>query len=205
MKDIRTKRLRLRDLQKEDEHAIHEYSSDPEVTRYMNWGPNTEQDTRNFVQRSIASQSEQPRRNFTLAVILKSENNLIGSCGIYLSNPDQQEGFIGYVLNKNLWGKGYATETASALVKFGFKNLKLHRIFATCDPQNLVSARVLEKVGMQKEGCLRQNYWVRGKWRDSLLFAVLENDFKMGKQNLARQQEICSSERNENSAGDTST
>ena len=176
MKDIKTKRLQLRELQKEDINAIHEYSSDLEVTRYMNWGPNTEQDTINFVQRSIASQSEHPRTNYTFAVILKPENKLIGSCGIYLSNPGQREGFIGYVLSKFFWGQGYATETASALVKFGFSELTMHRIFATCDPQNAASAHVLEKIGMQKEGCLRQNYWVRGEWRDSLLYAILEND-----------------------------
>ena len=196
MRDICTKRLRLRELRKQDEQAIHNYSSDPEVTLYMNWGPNVQQDTTNFIQKSIASQSEQPRTDFTLAVILQSKNKLIGSCGIYLSNPSQREGFIGYVFSKSVWGKGYATETAAALVKFGFENLKLHRIFATCDPQNSVSARVLEKVGMQKEGCLRQNYWVRGKWRDSLLFAILENDFKTGKQDFTRHQETDTSKKN---------
>lgn len=168
-------------MRKEDQQAVHEYSSDPEVTRYMNWGPNNEQDTINFIQKSIASKSEQPRTDFTFAVILKSENKLIGSCGIYMSNSDQREGFIGYIFSRSFWGEGYATETAAALIKFGFNVLKLHRIFSTCDPQNLVSAHVLEKVGMQKEGCLRQNYWIRGKWRDSLLFAVLENESKTSK------------------------
>ena len=155
MKDITTKRLRLRELQQKDMQAIHEYSSDPEVTRYMNWGPNTEQDTVTFVQKSIASQSEHPRTNYTFAVILKSENRLIGSCGIYLSNLGQREGFIGYVFSKGSWGKGFASETAATLVKFGFNELEFHRIFATCNPENVVSARVLEKIGMQKEGYLR--------------------------------------------------
>ena len=105
MKDISTKRLRLREMRKEDQQTVHEYSSDPEVTRYMNWGPNTEQDTINFIQKSIASQSDQPQTDFTFAVILKSENKLIGSCGIYTSNSDQREGFIGYIFSRSFWGK----------------------------------------------------------------------------------------------------
>jgi [ribosomal protein S5]-alanine N-acetyltransferase len=173
---ISTKQLRLRELLKEDAKAVHEYSSDPEVTRYMNWGPNTEEDTNRFIQRSIASQNEQPRMNFTFAMVLKSEDKLIGGCGVYVSNPINREALLGYVLHRGYWGRGYATETASALVEFGFNKLKLHRIFATCDPKNVASVRVLEKVGMQKEGLLRENYLVRGKWRDSLLFAIIEND-----------------------------
>jgi ribosomal-protein-alanine N-acetyltransferase len=116
--------------------------------------------------------------NFTFAVVLKSENKLIGGCGVYVSNPINREALLGYVFHRGYWGRGYATETASALVEFGFNRLKLHRIFATCDPRNVTSVKVLEKVGMQKEGFLRQNYLVRGKWRDSLLFAIIENDYQ---------------------------
>lgn len=104
MEDIDTKRLRLRELQKEDERAVHEYSSDPEATRYMNWGPNTEEDTRSFIQRSIASQNEQPRVNFPFAVVLKSENKLIGGCGINVSNLINREALLGYVFHRGYWG-----------------------------------------------------------------------------------------------------
>ncbi len=177
MEYIETKRLNLRELRKEDEKTVHQYSSDPIVSRYMNWGPNTQEDTKSFIQMSIASQTAQPRTNYTFAVVLKSQNNLIGGCGIYISNFGNREGFIGYVFHRTCWGRGYATETASTLVEFGFNKLKLHRIFVTCDPENSASQRVLEKIGMQKEGCLRQNLWVGDKWRDSLVFAIIENDF----------------------------
>lgn len=71
------------------------------------------------------------------------------------------------------WSKGYATETAKALVEFGFKKLCLHRVFATCDPENTASARVLEKTGMKLEGHIREHKLVKGKWRDSLLYAII--------------------------------
>lgn len=66
-----------------------------------------------------------------------------------------------------------ATETAKALTKFGFNQLSLHRIFATCDVDNKRSAHVLEKIGMQNEGSLREHKWIRGAWRDSYLYAII--------------------------------
>jgi RimJ/RimL family protein N-acetyltransferase len=174
---IQTKRLMLRDFEKEDWRSVHDYASDPEVVRYMDFGPNTEQESKDFVQRHLAQQKEQPRNNFTLAIVLKAENVLIGGCGIYVSNPNNREGYIGYVLNRNFWRRSYATETALGLTEFGFNQLKLHRIFATCDAENLASAHVLKKIGMQQEAHFRENGWVKGKWRDSLLYAILDHEW----------------------------
>jgi RimJ/RimL family protein N-acetyltransferase len=178
MEVIRTKRLVLRDFEETDWKAVYHYASDLEVVRYMDWGPNTEEETKSFIQRAITHQKEQPRRTYTLAIVLKSDNTLIGGCGIYVSNPDNKEGWIGYCLNRDFWGQGYATETAEALLKFGFDQLKLHRIFATCDPANIASASVLEKIGMKREGHLREHKWAKGKWHDSLLYALLDHEWK---------------------------
>jgi RimJ/RimL family protein N-acetyltransferase len=175
---IQTKRLILRDFVMADWKAIHDYDSDPEVVRYMDWGPNTEEETKSFLQRAITFQQEQPRRGYSLAIVLGSQNVIIGGCGIRVSSPENREGWIGYVLSRNFWGQGYATETAKALLKFGFETLDLHRIFATCDPANIASAHVLEKTGMKREGYLREHKWARGKWRDSLLYAILDYEWK---------------------------
>ncbi len=177
MKEILTQRLMLRDFEEVDWKAVHDYASDPEVVRYVDFGPNTEEESKNFIQRALASQKEQPRNNFSLAVVLKANNALIGGCGIYVSNPNNREGYIGYVLSRNFWKRGYATETAQALVEFGFDQLRLHRIFAICDAENSASAHVLEKVGMRLEAHFRENGWVKGKWRDSLLYAILEHEW----------------------------
>jgi len=152
MEAIQTKRLILRDFEKGDWTSVQDYASDPEVVRYMDFGPNTEQESKDFVQRAIAQQKEQPRNNFSLAIVLKTKKVLIGGCGIYVSNPNNREGYIGYVLNRNFWQRGYATETARGLLGFGFDQLKLHRIFATCDAENVASAHVLEKNSMRQEG-----------------------------------------------------
>lgn len=175
---LTTERLVLREFDELDWQAVHEYASDPEVVRYMEWGPNTEDESRNFIRQAIAYQQEQPRRNYEFAVVLKARDRLIGGCGIHVSNPDSREGWIGYCFNRHFWGQGYATEAARALLTFGFDRLKLHRVFATCDPANIVSISVLEKIGMQREGHLREHKWAKGRWRDSFLFAILDHEWE---------------------------
>jgi RimJ/RimL family protein N-acetyltransferase len=179
----RTERLLLRDLRSSDREAVHKYSSDPDVVQYMDWGPNTDKDDKEFLERTITAQKENPRRNFTLAIIMKDTRRLIGSCGIHESNPADREGWIGYCLNRRYWHQGFGTETAKALLEFGFNHLRLHRIFATCMPANTASAHVLEKTGMRLEGHLRQHRLVKGEWRDSFLYAILGEEWQHLKDN----------------------
>lgn len=155
--NLTTECLILREFKEKDWQAVHEYASDPEVVRYLTWGPNKGEDTRAFVRRAIVRQQEQPRQNYELAVMLKEEDQLIGGCGINVSDRHHKEAWIYYFLNRSYWGRGYATEAANALLEFSFSKLKLHRIFATCNPENSTSISVLDKVGMQREGCLRQH------------------------------------------------
>ena len=178
VKRIETGRLLLREFVEDDAEAVQEYASDPEVVTFMPWGPNTQDETRDFIARAIAARNEEPRMKHDFAIILKSTEVLIGGCGIYLTTKQNREGSIGYCTNRLFWGLGHATEVAEALIDFGFSELRLHRIFATCDPANIASARVLEKSGMQHEGRMRENEMLRGRWRDSSLYAVLEHEWK---------------------------
>lgn len=176
--ELRTERLLLREFVEEDWRAVHEYGSDPEVVRFMPWGPNTEDDTRAFVARALAAQSEEPRRNYYAAVTLLAGGWLIGACSLHLGSPANRSAWIGYCYARAFWGCGYATEAARALVSFGFRELGLHRIWASCDVENAASARVMEKLGMQREGRLRQDMNIRCRWRDSFIYAVLEGGWE---------------------------
>lgn len=100
MKKIETKRLLLRDLKETDVRAVHDYASDPAVVRYMDWGPNNREETEAFIQRALEAQKEKPRHHYTLAITLKIDKKLIGSCGVHVSNPDNREGWIGYCFNR---------------------------------------------------------------------------------------------------------
>jgi RimJ/RimL family protein N-acetyltransferase len=144
----------------------------------MEWGPNDEATTRVFVERVSAVRHAQPRLDFDLAITLRDSGELIGGCGFHIAEPQNRAGWIGYILARACWGQGYATEAARALLYFGFAHCGLHRIWATCDPRNVASAHVLEKIGMQREGHLRENKLQRGTWRDSYLFAILVEEFR---------------------------
>ena len=175
---IVTRRLVLRDFTMDDAPAVHVYGSDPEVVRYMPWGPNTWTDTQDFLRRTLDNQKADPRGAFGLAVTLASTGELIGASGIRITSPMLREAIMGYSYRRDVWNRGYATEAAKALVAFGFEKLGMHRIFAYCDVANLASVRVLEKVGMEREGLLRQHMPIRGQWRDSYLYAILEDDYR---------------------------
>ncbi len=177
---LMTERLLLRDFVDGDWHAVHEYGSDPEVVRFMPWGPNEKDDTKAFVARARADQNQSPRTKHELAVVLRQEGRLIGGCGIRVHAPVDRGADMGYCLHRSFWGTGYATEVAEALLTFGFDRLTLHRIVATCDVGNAASARVLEKVGMRREAHLREDSLIRGVWRDSYLYAILEDEWRAG-------------------------
>ena len=173
MTDLRLSRLLLREWREDDWPAAHAYASDPEVVRYMDWGPNTEEETRAFIAGAMRSPQASPRLHYDLAVTLAESDEVVGGCRIWIESPEHRDASIGYSLARPFWGRGYATELARGLLQFGFETLGLHRIWAIVEPENAASARVLEKVGMQREGRLRDHRYAKGRWRDSLIYAAL--------------------------------
>jgi RimJ/RimL family protein N-acetyltransferase len=156
------------------------YQSDPRYLRFYHWEQRNEPDVRAFVQGFVNSQQITPRRTYQLAITRRDGGRLIGNCGIRIKSAEGRIADLGYELDPEEWGQGFATEAARALLDFGFGVLKLHRIWANCDAENVASARVLEKIGMRREGCLRENEWIKGRWRDMLLYAILEQEYHAG-------------------------
>lgn len=144
----------------------------------MTLGTNTEEETRHLLLETMARQQEEPRTQHAFAVIQTAEDALIGNCLVRISSVRNREGEIGFCFARSHWGRGYATETARRLIGFGFTELSLHRIWATCDPENVASGRVLEKSGMTREGRLREHVCIQGSWRDSYLYAILDQEWK---------------------------
>jgi len=109
---IQTKRLFLRGFVTEDWPAVHAYGVVPEVFRFQHWGPNTEHDSREFVQLAIRQQSETPRKSFELAIVERQGHRLIGAVGIRIKSTLNRDADMGYSLRRDFWGKGYGTEAA---------------------------------------------------------------------------------------------
>ncbi|WP_054957322.1 GNAT family N-acetyltransferase [Paenibacillus dakarensis] len=171
---IETSRLIIREFIKEDWIDVHKYASDPKVTEYMLWGPNNEEETKSYVSQQLDKQQSINRTDFEIAVVLKETNQLIGGCGIYLAEKNAE---MGYCFNSEYWGKGYASEASRALLKLAFETFNIHRVYATCRPENIGSAKVLRKVGMKMEGHLREHIWAKSKYHDSYLFSILESEY----------------------------
>lgn len=173
---IQTPRLILRSFRRDDFNAVHSYGSNLDVVRYTTFGPNTEQDTRDFITRSIAEVNAEPRLNYNYAVVYKSDNRLIGGVGVMIASLENRSAELGYVFHKDAWGHGYATEAARALLDLAFGHLNMHRVFARCFAENAASENVMKKLGMQYEGRMRDDIWRNGAWHDVLIYAILAKD-----------------------------
>jgi RimJ/RimL family protein N-acetyltransferase len=175
---LTSERLFLRELIEIDWRAVLAYQSDPRYLQYYHWTHRTADDVRSFLQTFIDDQREQPRYRYQFAAILRAGHELIGSCGIRKSTPDAHEAEIGFEFHPAHWGRGYATESARLLVAFGFEELGVDRIGARCLAENRSSLRVLERLGMRLEGRLRQNEWFKGRWWDTLIYGMLEDEWR---------------------------
>ena len=176
--EIETRRLIMREFREEDWPTVLDYWNDSRYQRYYPEMPDREGFVRDLVARFVTAQSEEPRRNRQLALISKQDGRLIGNCGIRVNNLDLGEANIGYELDPRDWGNGYATEAATAIVRFGFEELKLHRIWAECVADNTGSARVLEKLGMRREAHFREHQYYRNRWWDTLIYAILAPEWR---------------------------
>jgi RimJ/RimL family protein N-acetyltransferase len=175
---LKTSRLWLRDFVADDWYALFAYQSDPRYLRFYPPEVMIPEESQRLVNMFIEGQRAQPRHKFQFAVILPDENRLIGNCGIRKQTPSASEADIGYEFDPEHWGRGYATEAAHEVLRFGFEQLKLHRITAECIADNIASAHVLEKIGMKLEGRLREKEYFKGRWWDHLLYGILEREWK---------------------------
>ena len=178
---LSSNKLLLREFTFNDWIDVQEYASIPEVSIYQTWGPNSPEQTKAFVEETLAASEEQPRRRFALAVVLKESSKVIGTGELHVRNAENKNGEISYIINPLYQGQGIGTEVALLLLNFGFKELNLHRIFGTYHPKNIASGKILKKIGMKYEGRLRENMLIRDGWRDSDLYSILEKEWKSDK------------------------
>lgn len=175
---IVTDRLVLREFAADDWADVLAYQRDPRYLRFYPWSDRTEADAREFVRMFIDQQREEPRCRFQLAITLGDDGRLVGNCGIRRKPENDREADIGFELAPEHWGRGYATEAAQAMVDIGFRELGLHRVSSWCIAENTASARVLERLGLRLEGRLRENVFFKGRWWDTLLYGLLEREWR---------------------------
>jgi ribosomal-protein-alanine N-acetyltransferase len=151
--EILTERLRLRPPAESDARRIFaRYGQDARVSRYMSWVPHRSiDDTLTFLRKIVCDNAE--GRSLGFLIFSRESGELLGSVGGVIDNHRME---FGYCLARDAWGHGYATEAARAFVAAALDIPTLWRIQAYCDVENCASARVLEKIGLEREGTLRR-------------------------------------------------
>jgi [ribosomal protein S5]-alanine N-acetyltransferase len=169
---IETPRLIIRQFEPADWQMVYSYTGDAAVMTFIEEGQMSEVQTKEFVEKNGTDQAT------AFPVLLKVQSQLIGHMIFHpWFAPATYE--IGWVLHPNYQGYGYATEAASVLLHHAFESLDAHRLIATCQPENPASYRVMEKIGMKREGHFRKCIY-RGEnvWWDEYFYAILDEEWK---------------------------
>src|SRR5690606_18549486 len=160
-------------------HEIHQKNSMVEVAEFNTIGiPNGIQATEDLIAPWIMDKLNEERKRYGWVVRLKETDEFIGEIGMTLSEKRFKKAEIHYSFLPMYWGKGYATEILKSIINFGFQGLNLHRIEAGVATENVRSIKVLEKIGMKREGRKRKILPIRGEWKDNYQYAILEDDVR---------------------------
>ena len=175
MPTLETKRLLLRPMHTTDASDMYDYSRRSEVTEYLLWSPHpSERYTRDYLK--YVEKRYAMGEFYDWAVVERESGRMIGTAGFTSFDFSHNGAQIGYVLNPDFHGKGYGTEAASRVLRFGFEELGLHRIEARFMQGNEASLRVMEKLGMRLEGYRRDGMLVKGQYRTIGICAVLSGE-----------------------------
>jgi RimJ/RimL family protein N-acetyltransferase len=181
---IKTRRLILRPFTEFDLEDLYAIQSLPEVARYLYWEPRDREQVRQALLSMVRGWALMTEGDvLALAVVLPSAGlpsagTVIGDVILKWSSVQHRQGEIGYVFHPGHGGHGFATEAATALLRLGFDDLRLHRIIGRIDGRNTASARVLERLGMRREAHFIQNEIVKGEWTDEVVYALTEDEWR---------------------------
>lgn len=173
---LETERLIIRQLTPDDVHDCFAITSDPRVLAMMvvTERQTTIEQTKQYIA-DLCAQYEKDNTGLW-AVVEKGSKRVIGLCGLIEYKARFRRAELCYMFAYDVWGKGYATEACRAVADYGFTAMNLNRIEAPVDPENIASIRVLEKLGMQCEGLLRQRVICNGEPRDRAFYGLLKKD-----------------------------
>jgi RimJ/RimL family protein N-acetyltransferase len=171
-------RVAIRRFQPGDVADFVAYRSVERVARFQSWdAPYPAEAGERFVRQMMKQHPDTPGEWFQFAVALGPDGRLIGDCAAKPDGDDPRQCEIGFTLAPEQQGHGYATEAARLLVGYLFGARGKHRITAYCDPRNAASAAVLERLGMRREGHLRESTWAKGEWTDDLVYGLLRDEW----------------------------
>ena len=159
-------------LNTSDMKEIHSYASDENVSRFIGWKlMQTLDETHDHIEEMM--KREAAGTHLYASIVLKSTQAIIGTAMIFSFDREAKHAEIGYVFNREHWGKGYGTQTVKLMTNFSFESLNLNKLHARVVDKNIGSSRVLEKNGFELEGRFKDYYFIEGVYYDGLFFGIL--------------------------------
>lgn len=174
---LQTARLTLRPFTAEDAPAVYEYARHREVAATTATIPHPYrlEDAVEWIERLVERAGEGTMANF--GIVIRDTALLIGAIDLRLE-PENRAADLGYAIHPAHWNRGYVTEAARAVVEYGFETLNLNRIHAHHFASNPASGRIMEKIGMKREGAMRQRFCKWGVMHDTIHWAILRSDYE---------------------------
>jgi len=177
--ELESERLIYRKFRYDDFPVVFDWLGNLENMKYRMGEPRNESEVRGYLDWAISNSEAEKRDSYEFAVVLKSDDSLIGSATL-IHLPDDPE--IGWTLHRNYWRQGYGTEIGNTLLKLGFDILNLRRIIAACNAGNIGSYRIMEKIGMRREAhfikAQQGNSALDYEWCDRFQYAVLQEEWE---------------------------
>lgn len=174
---LHTERLLLRPLRESDAPAIFAIRSNPTVMRYHTSLPWESIDLAvGMIGRDLVAM--RAGDYLRLGIERAKDNAMIGTCGLYNLDEQCRRADIGYELRHDTWGKGYMHEALQVLLEYGYSELALNRVEADIHPDNVNSAKSLERLGFKQEGYLRERWIVGDHVSDSIIYGLLLSDWR---------------------------
>jgi ribosomal-protein-alanine N-acetyltransferase len=175
---IETVRLNLRPLVLDDAPTVARLAGRREIadTTISIPHPYSEQHARDWISRN--NEGQVPAKEVVFAVVTKTDMQLVGAVGLRDIDQEHGQAEMGFWISVDWWGRGYATEAAQTLLRFGFETLKLNRIYAHHMLRNPASGRVLEKIGMRREGVLRERVRKWDVFEDVAILSIIRKEWQ---------------------------
>lgn len=174
--EIKSERISLKKLKYEDLDFIYKMASEPLVYYYESDEKPNKEETYKKYSKKISSMEEFPDEYLIFLISILPEEIPIGEVFIQLNWEEMREWEIGYEVHPDYWGNGYATEAVKLLMKHCFENLNAHKVVGFCNANNTKSANLMERVGMNRDGILREGRLWRNEWCDEYVYSILERE-----------------------------
>jgi RimJ/RimL family protein N-acetyltransferase len=176
--ELRSPRLILRRLCRDDLAALCAYRSLPEVARYQGWGPFGPEEAARLIDGQSRMEPDVPGAWFQLAIVVAATGVMAGDCGLHCRQDEPRQMEIGITLAPAHQGRGYATEAVERLLGFVFGGLGKHRVTAVTDADNSAAAALLRRSGFRLEAHFVEHVWFKGRWGSEFVFALLRREWE---------------------------